>query len=140
MSRPRFDPAIRSGWGRVLVFVYAIFAIGTVSRSAVQISTVYDEAPLAYTLSAVAAVVYVVATIALVLGWRVLAAAACAVEFVGVMTVGIVTTIDPGDFPDQTVWSDFGMGYLFIPVVLPLIGLWWVLRRSRRVSAPAEIS
>ncbi len=129
---PRFDPSIRSGLGRLLVFVYAVFAIGTVSRSVVQIATVFDEAPLAYTLSAVSALIYVVATIGLILGLRRLAVAACAFEFVGVLVVGALTVLDAAAFPDQTVWSDFGKGYLFIPVVLPLVGLWWLLRGSRR--------
>ena len=107
-------------------------AVGTVSRSVVQIATVFDEARLAYTLSAVSAVVYVVATIALILGLRALAVAACAFEFVGVLVIGALTVADTAAFPDQTVWSDFGKGYLFIPVVLPLVGLWWLLRGSRR--------
>ncbi len=134
-TKPRFDPSIRSGLGRLLVFLYAVFAVGTVSRSVVQIATVFDEAPLAYTLSAVSAVVYVVATIGLILGLRRLAVAACAFEFVGVLVVGALTVFDAAAFPDQTVWSDFGKGYLFIPVVLPLVGLWWLLRGSRRPPA-----
>jgi hypothetical protein len=133
-SRHRFDPSLRSGLGRLLVFLYAVFAVGTVSRSVVQIATVFDEARLAYTLSAVSALIYVVATVGLILGLRALAAAACAFEFLGVLVVGAFTVTDTAAFPDQTVWSDFGMGYLFIPVVLPLVGLWWLLRRSRQQS------
>jgi hypothetical protein len=133
-SRRRFDPSLRSGLGRLLVFLYAVFAVGTVSRSVVQIATVFDEARLAYTLSAVSAVIYVVATLGLILGFRAVAVAACAFEFVGVLVIGTITVTDTAAFPDQTVWSDFGMGYLFIPVVLPLVGLWWVLRRSRQQS------
>jgi len=29
------------------------------------------------------------------------------------------------------VWSDFGRGYVFIPLVLPFVGLWWLRRTSR---------
>lgn len=134
----RFDPSIRTGLGRLLVFLYAVFAIGTVSRSVVQIATVFDEARLAYALSAASAVIYVVATIGLILGLRGLAVAACAFEFVGVLVVGALTVADTAAFPDQTVWSDFGKGYLFIPVVLPLVGLWWLLRRSRRPPPLSE--
>lgn len=136
--RPRFDPSLRSGLGRLLVFLYAVFAIGTVSRSVVQIATVFDEARLAYALSAVSALIYVVATVGLILGLRSLAVAACAFEFVGVLVVGALTVADTAAFPDQTVWSDFGKGYLFIPVVLPLVGLWWLLRRSRRQSPVSQ--
>jgi hypothetical protein len=140
-SRHRFDPSLRSGLGRLLVFLYAVFAVGTVSRSVVQIATVFDEARLAYALSAMSALIYVVATVGLILGLRGLAVAACAFEFVGVLVVGAFTVADTAAFPDQTVWSDFGKGYLFIPVVLPLVGLWWLLRRSRRPplsQAPPE--
>ena len=47
----------------------------------------------------------------------------CAAELVGVLTVGTWTLVDPSAFPDATVWSDYGMGYLFIPVLLPVTGL-----------------
>ena len=136
--RSRFDSSLRSGLGRLLVFLYAVFAVGTVSRSVVQIATVFDEARLAYALSAVSALIYVVATVGLILGLRSLAVAACAFEFVGVLVVGALTLADTAAFPDQTVWSDFGKGYLFIPVVLPLVGLWWLLRRSRRQPQVSE--
>ena len=42
-------------------------------------------------------------------------------------------------FPDATVWSDFGMGYLFIPVLLPVTAVFW-LRKSRAHTRPAEPS
>lgn len=120
------------------MFLYAVFAVGTVSRSVVQIAAVFDEARLAYALSALSALIYVVATIGLILGFRGLAVAACAFEFVGVLVVGALTVFDAAAFPDQTVWSDFGRGYLFIPVVLPLVGLWWLLRRSRHQRPLSE--
>ena len=50
------------GVGRVLIAVYAVFAVAATARAAVQISSKFDEAPVAYSLSAVAALVYVVAT------------------------------------------------------------------------------
>jgi len=34
-------------------------------------------------------------------------------------------------FPEASVWSDFGIGYGWVPLVLPLVGLWWILRGSR---------
>ncbi|WP_007026778.1 hypothetical protein [Saccharomonospora iraqiensis] len=122
-----------SGPGRVLVAIYAIFAVGATSRAAVQIATRFGEAPIPYLLSAFAAVVYVLATVALARGgaawWRV-AVVACAFELVGVLTVGAVSVLLPGVFPDATVWSNFGMGYLFIPLVLPGLGLLWLRRTA----------
>ncbi|WP_380168062.1 hypothetical protein [Jannaschia sp. R86511] len=125
--------ATRSGFGKVLVTLYAVFAVGATSRALFQILTKYDEAPLAYGLSAAAAVVYVVATLALVVdrGWaRRLAWAAVSFEAVGVLVVGTFSLLRPEHFPEPTVWSDYGLGYLLIPLFLPFLGLWW-LRRTR---------
>lgn len=116
---------------QVLVAVYAVFALAAGARSVVQLLTKGDEAPLAYTLSLIAAVIYLVATLALrrttARAHRV-AFAACAFELVGVLTVGALTMLDPELFPDQTVWSTFGAGYGFVPLVLPMAGLWWLVR------------
>lgn len=127
----------RSGPGRLLVALYALFAMAATSRSIVQIATKYDEAPLAYSLSAVAAVVYIVATVCLIRGTRRarrIARIALAFELVGVLGIGTLTLIDPAAFPDQTVWSDYGIGYLLLPLIVPVLGLLW-LRRTE--SAPA---
>ena len=127
------------GFSRLLVVVYAVFAIAATSRSAVQLATRFDEAPIAYLLSAVAALVYIVATIALALGdrGRRVAMAAIGFELAGVLIVGTLSLVDPGLFPRATVWSGFGFGYLFIPLALPIVGLWW-LRRSRPRALPSD--
>ena len=122
--------ATRSGPGRVLIAVYAIFALSATARAAVQIATKFDEAPLAYLLSALAGVVYIVATYALARGIRPLAWAAVVFELVGVLTVGTLTVLVTRDFPDDTVWSVYGRGYGFVPLALPLVGLLW-LRHTR---------
>ena len=122
--------ATRSGPGRVLIAVYAIFALSATARAAVQIATKFTEAPLAYLLSALAGVVYIVATVALARGMRGLAWAAVGFELLGVLTVGTLTLAVASDFPDDTVWSIYGRGYGFVPLVLPLVGLLW-LRHTR---------
>lgn len=121
------------GLSRLLVVVYAIFAIASTSRSVVQLATRFDEAPIAYLLSAVAALVYVVATVALALGERGRRVATIAIgfELAGVLIVGILSVVSPALFPRATVWSAFGLGYAFIPLALPVIGLWWLRRSSR---------
>jgi hypothetical protein len=126
-----------TGLARLLVVVYAIFAIAATARSAVQLSTRFDEAPVAYLLSAIAAVVYIVATIALAMGDRGkrLATAAITFELVGVLVVGTLSLLEPSWFPRATVWSGFGIGYLLIPLLLPILGLWW-LRRERPSQGP----
>jgi cytochrome bd-type quinol oxidase subunit 2 len=122
-----------TGPGRVLVAVYAVFALAAGARAAVQLATRFSEAPLAYLLSALAAAVYVVATVALARGGRRVALAAISVELVGVLVVGTLSLADPAAFPDETVWSAYGRGYGFVPLVLPVLGLLW-LRRSRRTA------
>jgi cytochrome bd-type quinol oxidase subunit 2 len=128
------------GFGRALVAVYAVFAVAASARSIFQLATKADEAPVAYSLSALAGVVYVVATFALATDRRRLATATIGFELVGVLAVGVLSLVDGSLFPDQTVWSDFGAGYAFIPLVLPFVGLWWILRirssASGQLKAP----
>ncbi|MBC8091677.1 MAG: hypothetical protein H7Y15_07035 [Pseudonocardia sp.] len=125
--------ATSTGAGRVLIAVYGVFALSATARAGVQIVTRFSEAPLPYLLSALAGVVYILATIGLAgrgPGARRLAWGAVGFELVGVLVVGSLSVFDAGDFPDDTVWSIFGRGYAFIPLILPLVGLWW-LRRTR---------
>ena len=121
------------GFGRVLVAVYGLFALAATARSAVQIATKFHEAPLAYLLSAFAAVVYLVATVSLTRGdatARRVATVAISAELAGVITVGTASELVPDAFPHATVWTGFGSGYGFVPLVLPFAGLWW-LHRTR---------
>lgn len=123
-----------SGPGRMLVAVYAIFALAAGARAGVQIATNFGDAPVAYALSALAAAVYVLATVALALGGRTsfrVAVAACTVELAGVLVVGTLSLADPAAFPDETVWSGYGRGYGFVPLVLPVLGLLWLRRTAR---------
>ncbi len=117
------------GPGRTLTAVYAVFAVAATARAAVQLATHYAEAPVAYLLSAFAGVVYVLATVALWRDLRPLAWLAIGVELTGVLVVGTLSYADSAAFPDQTVWSGYGSGYGYVPLVLPVLGLLW-LRRS----------
>lgn len=128
----------QAGLGRIIIAVYGIFAISSTARAGYQILTKFDEAPLAYALSAVAAVVYIIATIALAShrsgSWR-LSLTAILVELAGVVIVGILSFALPQDFAHPAVWSHFGQGYGYIPLVLPLIGLWWLVRHREPAAA-----
>lgn len=131
----------RSGPGVVLVALYGLLALAATGRSILQITEYFDRARLAYLLSALAAVIYVVATVALARGdrtsWRV-ALVAISTELVGVLTVGLASYLAPSAFPDKTVWSHFGSGYGFVPLVLPVLGLLWLRRvNQRRVDQPS---
>jgi hypothetical protein len=124
-----------TGFGRLLVFVYGIFALSATGRSTVQLATKADEAPVPYALSAFAAIVYVLATWALATDRRRVALLAVGVELVGVLTVGLASLLWSQDV--ATVWSNFGSGYGYVPLVLPVVGLWWVLRRVSAGSTTA---
>ena len=118
-----------SGIGRVLIVVYAVLALAATGRSFVQIVGRFDEAPISYTLSALAALVYIVATIALIARgrtWYVIAWVTISFEMLGVLVVGTLCLVLPDVFQHETVWSVFGRGYLFIPLVLPALGMWWL--------------
>ena len=143
MSEPMASPeppasrpaSTRTGPGRLLVAVYALFALSASARAAVQIATKFSHAPVAYLLSAFAAAVYILATVTLTVGSptaRRIAVLSCSVELVGVLAVGTWSLADPATFPDATVWSGYGSGYGFVPLVLPVFGLLWLRRWIRR--------
>ncbi|GAB2457200.1 membrane protein [Nocardioides hungaricus] len=125
----------RSGPHQVLLAVYALFALAAGARSLVQLITRYDEAPLAYWLSFGAALTYA-------LGWWAIRQASAGrtglagvllwVELAGVLTVGTLSLVEAGWFPDASVWSRYGIGYGFVPLALPVAGLLW-LRRQKNV-------
>lgn len=126
------------GVGRVLIAVYAILALAATARSVYQIVSKFDTAPAAYLLSALAGVVYILATVALIKRgdvWYRVAWVTIVFELVGVLTVGTLSLVDGVLFPADTVWSFYGRGYVFIPLVLPVLGMLWLYRR--RPSAVA---
>jgi hypothetical protein len=125
----------RRGPGRALIAVYAVFAVAATARALYQLLTRFSEAPVAYLLSAFAAIVYVVITVALVKntpGSLRLARVGIIVELVGVIVVGTLSLVDASAFPRATVWSAFGLGYLFIPLVLPILGLLFLRSQHER--------
>ena len=125
----------RTGPGRLLVAVYALFALSASARAGVQIATKFSHAPVAYSLSAFAAAVYILATVTFVVGTptaRRIALISCSVELAGVLAVGTWSLADPATFPDATVWSGYGSGYGFVPLVLPVFGLLWLRHWSKR--------
>lgn len=116
--------------GRLLVAVYGIFALSATARASYQLLTEFSQAPLAYSLSAISAVVYVVATIALATGKRELALMTVWFELIGVILVGLLSIFLPQLFAHPSVWSEFGIGYGFVPFLLPILGLLWIYRRA----------
>src|ERR1700759_5663807 len=100
MSSPAPAPqkqSTRTGPGRLLVAGYGIFALSASARAVVQIATKFSHAPVAYLLSALAAAVYILATVTLGNGSPVarrIAVASCSVDFVGVVAVGTWSLAD----------------------------------------------
>lgn len=130
--RPAYGP------GRVLIFIYGVFAVSATARASVQLIRDTSEAPVAYSLSALSAVVYIVATVAMAHNgrrMRRLAWGAVIFELVGVITVGTLSLTHPELFQHDSVWSQFGSGYGWVPAVLPVLGLFWMWR-----SSPARIA
>lgn len=138
-----------TGIGRLLIAIYGVLALAATGRSFVQIVAKFDDAPLAYSLSALAAVVYIAATVALIKrgsAWYRVAWITIGFELLGVLVVGTLSLVDPALFQHATVWSVYGAGYGFIPLVLPILGMWWLVqhpaaanpatanRRSRSMS------
>src|SRR3984957_697716 len=161
-SRPQ---STRTGPGRLLVAIYGLFALSPPARAGVQIVTKFSPAPVAYLLSAFAAVVYILATVTLSVGSptarrialpscstqlagvpavgprslparppppRRIALLSCSTELAGVLAVGTWSLADPATFPDATVWSGYGSGYGFVPLVLPVFGLLWLRHWAKR--------
>ena len=132
--------APRSGPHKVLLALYALFTLAAGARALVQLTTQYDEAPVAYWLSLAAAVTYA-------LGWYAIREASVGrtgfasvmlwIELGGVLTVGTLSLVQPDWFPDASVWSDFGIGYGFVPVALPIAGLLWLRHQKRSAPAPS---
>lgn len=131
-----------SGFGRLLIVIYWVFSLSAGARALYQIIRKFDEAPLAISLSLVSAIIYVVATIFLAkkdsVSWNI-AVGALAIELVGVVGVGIFSFIRPDLFPLASVWSHFGAGYGYVPLVLPIVGLWWLFH-TRQASTRQAVS
>jgi hypothetical protein len=135
------DDAPPTGPRRVLIALYAVFALAATARGIVQIATKYDDAPLAYSLSLFSGIVYIAATVGLVTQrrWsRPLAWAAVGTEMVGVVTIGLASILDSTAFPHDTVWSRFGAGYGYVPVILPVLGLMWLWQSRDQHRADSD--
>lgn len=131
---PGSTPKRSLGVGRLLIVFYAVFAVSSTARASFQILTKFDEAPLAYSLSLVSALVYILATFSLAKAgkrWRQIALWSVIFELVGVLSVGALSFFAPELFAHPSVWSGFGAGYGYIPLVLPILGLLWIRKAHK---------
>lgn len=121
------------GAGRALIAVYGLFALSATARASVQLIRNAAEAPLAYSLSAFSAVVYIIATVAMAHNGRKMrkvAWVAVGIELVGVIVVGVLSVTHAEMFQHESVWSTFGKGYFYVPLLLPVLGMWWLYKSS----------
>lgn len=142
-STQKTDQPRTDALGRVLIVVYIILSIAATARALLQLITKYDEAPLAYWLSLVSGLVYIVATIALIKrrgAWRTVAWIALGFELTGVLVVGTLSLTIPELFDHPSVWSWYGQGYGFIPLVLPVLGMIWLRRDAVRQAKIERLS
>jgi hypothetical protein len=140
-SAEQEDDGPPTGPRRVLIALYAVFALAATARGVVQILTKFDDAPLAYLLSLFSGIVYIAATVGLVTNrrWsRPLAWAAVGTEMVGVVTIGLASIFDSTAFPHDTVWSRFGAGYGYVPIILPVLGLMWLWQTRGHASQQSD--
>ena len=123
-----------SGPGKLIAVLYGVFTLSAGARAGDQLVRKFDEAPLAILLSLLSAVIYAVAAVALARRGeraRRVALVTISAELAGVLGVGALSLGAPHLFPLASVWSHFGQGYGFIPLVLPVVGLWWLFHSRR---------
>jgi hypothetical protein len=120
--------------------LYLLFAVAAGGRSVVEWLDDPGRAPLAYALSTLAFGCYLAGYVATgprrAGRRRRLIGVLASVELTGVLVVGTLSLAAPGLFPDPTVWSAYGAGYAFVPLVIPVVLLGW-LHRSRAVPSAA---
>jgi hypothetical protein len=124
----------KRGPGTLLIAVYAIFAVSATARASYQLATKFSDAPLAYALSALSAIVYILATISLAKKSAIaaiVARAAVLFELVGVVVIGTLSLVLPEWFHHPTVWSWYGLNYACLPLVLPVFGLLYLNKRTK---------
>lgn len=119
-----------------LVFFYGLWAVAAISRALYQYAVRRPPDLTPTHISLFVGALYVL----IILGMRRRSPAAwratlalLAVELLGVLVVGAVDVVWR-PFPYTTVWSGFGAGYLYMPLLLPAAGIWWMLRPATRAA------
>lgn len=132
-DRAQPHPELRGDAQTALLAAYSILAFAAVGRSTYELIFKFDEAPVPYTFSVIAALIYLVACWAIwrgdALGVKV-GKVACSFELIGVLTIGTLTTIGERAFDVGTVWSYYGRDYGWLPLVVPALALWWLFKQE----------
>jgi hypothetical protein len=131
----RGAPGRGTGTLTLIVALYTVLALAAAGRATVQLVDDPGRAPFAYGLTAVAAAVYLAGAVLLRHGSpraRAAARIVCLGELAGVLAVGTLSLVERDWFPESSVWSLYGAGYAFVPLLLPPAALWWLGGPSRR--------
>ncbi|MEY4321192.1 MAG: hypothetical protein RLZZ471_1133 [Actinomycetota bacterium] len=129
------QPTRKRGVSTLIVALYGVLAFAATGRASYELIAKFYKAPLAYSLSAASALIYIVATIALARHSRVsqrIALVTISVELIGVIVVGTLSIFTPDVFPRSTVWSWYGVSYGWFPLIMPIVGLLWLLKQKRQ--------
>lgn len=133
------SPGRGAGALTVIVALYTLLALAAAGRASVQLADDPGKAPFAYGLTAVAAVVYLAGAVLIrrpSARARAAARVVCRAEFAGVLVVGTLSLIERDWFPESSVWSLYGAGYGFVPLLLPPAALWWLGRVGADAATP----
>lgn len=110
---------------RGLALLYLFWAIALCSRAVWQYVTRDGDLTPTH-LSMVAGLIYLA-----IVGWawrghRTALVAGLTIEIIGVITISIGECYWP--LPYASAWSGFGSGYLWMPLILPILGLIQLIR------------
>lgn len=128
-------PNTKRGVSTLIVALYGVLAFAATGRASYELIAKFDRAPLAYSLSALSAVIYIVATIALAKHTklsRTIALITIAFELIGVLVVGTLSIFSSDIFPHSTVWSWYGVSYGWFPLIMPIVGLIWLRKQKQQ--------
>jgi hypothetical protein len=125
------------GASDVLGFFYALWSFSALGRSSWEY--LFKQNVATYVpahLSTFVGVLYIIIIVGLrrrTPRWWWATLALLIVELAGVLIVGTIDVVwQP--FPYATVWSKYGIGYFFMPLVLPFVGLAYLLRQETRAA------
>jgi hypothetical protein len=124
------------GASDVLGFFYALWSFSALGRSSYEYLFKRPTTYIPAHLSTFVGLLYILIIVGLrrrsPRWWR-LTLALLIVELAGVLIVGTIDVVWR-PFPYATVWSNYGVGYFFMPLLLPFAGLWWMLRKATRID------
>ena len=132
---------VSRGASDVLSFFYALWAFSALGRSSWEYLFKQNVATyIPAHLSTFVGVLYIFIIVGLRRRsprWWWITMALLVVELAGVLIVGTIDVVwQP--FPYATVWSKYGIGYFFMPLILPFVGLAYMLKKQTRTAYGLE--